>query len=313
MWRFILARLGYLVGIMFAVSVLVFVLGAMLPDDAAQMKLDFFANDENLAILREQMGLDRPLWLRYVTWLGGALHGDMGLSLSFNSEITPLVLHRFSQSALLACLALIVSVPLSLGMGLLSGLMRNRLPDHAFTVIGLFGISVPEFVLGVLLIYLFSDTLGWFPAASITSGSPLADPKVLFLPVLTLTMLLLAQVGRLTRAGVIRTLRQDFVRTARLKGMPGRQVAMRHVFPNSISPAISAIGLNFCWMLGSLAVVETMFSFPGLGDLIVFAVRNRDIPLLQACVLVIALAVGVVNLIADLLIIRLDPRLAKEF
>jgi peptide/nickel transport system permease protein len=305
-------RLVSLVATLLAISLLIFVAGSLLPNDAAQMRLNVFANDANLAALRDQMGLNQPIWYRYILWLKGALTGDLGESLSFQAPIGPLVLERLMQSAILAVSAMAVSVPVALLLGLLSGLFRNRAPDYAMTSVGLLGISVPEFVWGVVLVFIFSDTLGLLPPTSITNGSPLEEPLVLVLPVLTLTLLTLAQVGRLTRSGVVTTLKEDFVRTARLKGSTPARTVFRHVFPNSVSPAISAIGLNFGWMFGSLAVVETMFSYRGLGDLIVYSVQNRDIPLLQAAVLVVSLIVCLGNLAADLVILAIDPRLRTK-
>lgn len=309
MSRFLLSRLAFLLGTLLAISLLIFVMGSFLPNDAAQMRLNLYANDENLAALRAQLGLDQPLALRYLRWLAGAMQGDFGVSTSFNGPIGPIVLQRLQQSAILTIAAMLLSVPCALLMGTLSGLFRNRLPDHLMTVVGLLGISVPEFVVGVLLITVLADILHLVPAASITDASPLAEPVVLVLPVLTLTLLMLAQVGRLMRSGTVTTLRRDFVRTARLKGIAERRVVLRHVFPNAVPPAISAVGLNFGWMFGSLAVVETLFSFQGLGSLIVFAVQNRDIALLQAAVLAVAVVVCLGNLVADLVIISLDPRL----
>lgn len=309
MSRFLLSRLAFLFGTLLAISLLIFVMGSFLPNDAAQMRLNLYANDENLAALRAQLGLDQPLALRYLRWLVGAVQGDFGVSTSFNGPIGPIVLQRLQQSAILTIAAMLLSVPCALLMGTLSGLFRNRLPDQLMTVVGLLGISVPEFVVGVLLITVLADILHLVPAASITDASPLAEPVVLVLPVLTLTLLMLAQVGRLMRSGTVTTLRRDFVRTARLKGIAERRVVLRHVFPNAVPPAISAVGLNFGWMFGSLAVVETLFSFQGLGSLIVFAVQNRDIALLQAAVLAVAVVVCLGNLVADLVIISLDPRL----
>ncbi|TPW27337.1 ABC transporter permease [Martelella alba] len=312
MLGFIGKRLLATVLTLLAISVLIFIAGSVLPGDAAQMQLNVFANDTNLAALREQMGLNQPIWHRYLSWLFAAVRGDLGTSMSFQTPIAPLVIDRFEQSAILTVAAMAVSVPLALILGLLSGLYRNRLPDYLMTGVGLLGISVPEFVWGVLLIVIFSDRLGLLPPTSITDGSALQDPQVLVLPVLTLTLLTLAQVGRLMRSGVVSTLKEDFIRTARLKGAtPGRTV-FRHIFPNSVSPAISAIGLNFGWMFGSLAVIETLFSYPGLGNLIVFSVQNRDIPLLQAAVLFVSLVVCLGNLAADLVILALDPRLRSR-
>ncbi|KQV41211.1 ABC transporter permease [Rhizobium sp. Root1204] len=312
MLRFTLRRLVSLVGTLLTISLLIYLAGSALPNDAAQMQLNVYANDANLAVLREQLGLNLPLWQRYLMWLRHALSGDLGTSLSFHSPIGPLVFARLWQSAILAFGAMLVSVPLAILLGTLSGIYRNRFPDYAMTGVGLLGVSVPEFVWGVLLILLFADTLHLLPPTSISRGSPLYTPRVLVLPILTLTFLTLAQVGRLMRSGVVSTLREDFVRTARLKGAGERQTIFRHVLPNAIAPAISAIGLNFGWMFGSLAVVETLFSYRGLGELIVFSVQNRDIPLLQAAVLVVALIVCLGNLIADLVIIGLDPRLRKS-
>lgn len=296
---------------LFIVSMVIFAVTELLPGDVAVMILGSEATDDTLAALRTQLGLDRPAPARYVAWLTGAARGDFGESLRMRTEVGPLVFERLKNSLALAGIAFVVGVPLALGLGIIAGLRKDRLVDKAITMTTLLGISVPEFVIGSVLIILFASLWPILPATSLIdpSANPLESMKYLILPAATLVLVTLAHTARMTRASVVRVLRTDYVRTATLKGMPRSRVILRHVLPNALLPSITIIAINVGWMIGGLIVVETVFGYPGLGQLMIFAVTNRDVPLVQAVALLVATIYAVANLGADLLYAALNPRI----
>jgi len=296
---------------LFIVSIVIFSVTELLPGDVAVMILGSEATDETLTVLRTQLGLDQPATTRYFDWLSGAARGDFGESLRMRTEVGPLVLERLKNSLALAGIALLVGVPLALGLGIIAGLRKDRPVDKAITITTLLGISVPEFVIGSVLIMLFASIWPILPATSMIdpSANPLESMKFLILPAVTLVMVTLAHTARMTRSSVIRVMRTDFVRTAILKGMPRGRIVLRHVLPNALLPSITIIALNIGWMIGGLIVVETVFAYPGLGQLTIFAVTNRDVPLVQAVALLVALIYAVANLGADVLYAALNPRI----
>jgi peptide/nickel transport system permease protein len=296
---------------LFVVSIVIFAVTELLPGDVAVMILGSEATDETLAALRTQLGLDKPAPARYVDWLSGAARGDFGESLRMRTDVGPLVLERLKNSLALAGIALVIGVPLALGLGIIAGLRKDRPADKAITITTLLGISVPEFVIGSVLIMIFASIWPILPATSMIdpTGNPLENVKFLILPAITLVFVTLAHTARMTRSSVVRVMRTDYVRTATLKGMPRGRIIMRHVLPNALLPSITVIALNIGWMIGGLIVVETVFAYPGLGQLMIFAVTNRDVPLVQAVALLVALIYALANLGADLLYAVLNPRI----
>ncbi len=293
------------------VSLGVFIVSELLPGDVAIFILGQSATPENLAVLRAQLGLNEPAVVRYVEWLFDFLRGDWGRSLALQVPIADLVLSRTANSFVLAGLALVITVPLSIGSGLLAALRHGRLADRTITVVGICGLALPEFVTGVLLILLFSLTLRIAPAsAQIPLGaSPLSVLPALILPALTLAITLFAYISRMTRASAIDVLASDYVRTAVLKGLPVPKVIGRHVLRNALLPTVTVIGAQIGWLVGGLVVVEHLFGYPGLGDLLLFAALNKDVPLLEACVMVVATVYMLSNLGAELLFGVLNPRI----
>jgi peptide/nickel transport system permease protein len=293
------------------VSLGVFVVSELLPGDVAIFILGQQATPDALAVLRKQLGLDQPAPLRYATWLIGFLHGDWGKSLALQVPIADLVLSRMVNSFVLASLALVVTVPVSVALGLLAALRRGRVMDRAISLIGLSGLAIPEFVSGVLLIVLFSLTLRIAPASAQipTGASPLSVLPALVLPALTLAVTLFAYISRMTRASAIEVLASDYVRTAVLKGLPTSAVLTRHVLRNALLPTVTVIGAQIGWLVGGLVVVEHLFGYPGLGDLLLFAALNKDVPLLEASVMVVAGVYMLSNLGAELLFGVLNPRI----
>jgi len=293
------------------VSLGVFVVSELLPGDVAIFILGQQATPETLEVLRKQLGLNEPAPLRYVTWLLGFVRGDWGRSLALHVPVAELVLSRTANSFVLAGLALLVTVPVSIGLGLTAALRRGRLTDRAINLVGLSGLALPEFVSGVLLIVVFSLTLHIAPAsAQIPIGaSPLSVLPALILPALTLAVTLFAYIARMTRASAIEVLASDYVRTAVLKGLPTSAVIVRHVLRNALLPTVTVIGAQIGWLVGGLVVVEHLFGYPGLGDLLLFAALNKDVPLLEASVMVVASVYMLSNLGAELLFGVLNPRI----
>ncbi len=311
MLRFILRRLSLIGVTLLVVSLAIFLVTEILPGDVATMILRQGATEENLAVVRRDLGLDRPAHERYLSWVGSAVRGDLGDSYKQKKPITEVVRPRLSNSAILAVFAFLVAVPAAVIIGVWTGVRRDTWGDRAISIGSLVAISLPEFVTAVLLIVIFSSTLGWLPSSSINlpGTSPLTRPEILVLPALTLTGVLFAYIMRMTRANVIEAMQSNYVRTAILKGLPMRRVLFRHVVPNAMLPTISVIAANIGWMLGGLIIVENVFAYPGLGRLVLEATQSRDVPLLQSVTLLIAATFAFSNLAADLCYAALNPRI----
>jgi peptide/nickel transport system permease protein len=243
--------------------------------------------------------------------LGRFILGDWGRSFSTRTDIRSVVLERLRNSLMLAAVTLVISVPLAVGLGMLACLNENKPVDHVVSIVALSVVGLPEFVTGLVLIQLFSFTLDLLPAnSSIRAGTTFVDAlPFLILPALTATLVLLAYIARLTRAGVIEELKKPYVRTATLKGLPRRVVIVKHVLRNALLPTITIIAISFGWLIGGLIVIENVFNYPGLGRLMVFAIDRRDLPMLQAITLVVVVGVAFANLAADLLYAYLNPRI----
>ena len=311
MAQFVIRRL-LLIGItLLVVSFAIFLVTEILPGDVATMILRQGATEENLAVVREDLGLNRPWPVRYLDWIGNALTGDLGDSYVQKRPITEVLRPRLSNSAILAVFAFLVAVPAAVITGLWTGVRRDSWGDRAISVGSLVAISLPEFVTGVLLIVIFASTLGWLPSSSVIlpGTNPLTRPEILVLPSLTLSGVLFAYIMRMTRANVIEVMQSQYVRTAILKGLPMRRVILRHVVPNAMVPTISVIAANIGWMLGGLIIVESVFAYPGLGRLVLDAIEKRDVPLLQSVTLIIAATFAFSNFAADLIYAALDPRI----
>jgi peptide/nickel transport system permease protein len=308
---FVGRRVALLALVLFIVSILVFGIVQVLPGDVATMILGTSATPQDLAALRRKLGLDRPAPLRYLDWMAGMLRGDWGTSLLYQVPVRPLVLDRLRQSGLLAILALTVAVPLSIALGVVSALRRNRLTDHVVSIVSLVAVSLPEFITGTALILVLAF---WFP---LFPPSSLIDPRAgllsvapsLALPTLTLVLALLAHMTRMTRASMIEVLEKPFIRAARLRGLRPRQVILRHALRNALLPTVGIVAINVGFLIGGIVVVETVFAYPGLGRLMVDAVNHRDVPVIQVAALVIALTYALANLAADIVYAYLDPRI----
>jgi peptide/nickel transport system permease protein len=312
--RYLLRRFGFLLITLIFTSVVIFCMTQWLPGDVARVILGREAGEAAVQNLREELGLNDPLPVQYVRWLGNFVQGDWGLSYSTRSEIMPLLLSRLRNSLMLAGLALLMAVPLAVILGVIAGLKENSKADNAISISSLSVVGLPEFVTGLVLIQIFAFRLRLLPAnSSIPPGSTFREAlPMLILPAMTATLVLLAYIARLTRAGVIEELKMAYVRTADLKGLPRRTVIFKHVLRNALLPTITVIAISFGWLISGLIVIENVFNYPGLGRLLVFAIDRRDLPLLQAITLVTVLVFALANLVADLLYAYLNPRIRYE-
>ncbi len=311
MTRFLLRRLGLMLLTLALVSVIVFALAEIIPGDVARTILGRFATEERVEALNRELGYDRPLPVRYADWIGGFLIGDWGDSVVLRTPVHPLVLERLGNSLQLAAVALVIIVPLSIAFGVLAGLKEGGIFDRATSVVGLSLLAIPEFVSGVILLVLFAVALDWFPVtAQIPPGAgPFERLHRLFLPAIPLMFVLFGYIARMARAGTIGTLQSQYVRTAVLKGLPWRHVVVSHVLRNSLLPTITVVGAQIGWLVGGLVVVETLFSYPGIGQLMLGAAKSHDIPLLEATVLVVGLIYMVAILATDVAYGLLNPRI----
>jgi len=306
-----LARRLFLTLVMLAVvSLLIFCATQALPGDVAQIILGKEASPEQIALVRSQLRLDQPIWAQYLAWLAGVLSGDLGMSIVARVPVVDLVVPRIGNSFLLVLLSMGVALPVSLCLGLLTASLKDGITDRVTMGASIIVNAIPEFVLALILILLLStNVFHFFPAVSLLSPdkSILAQLDRIVLPVATLFLLQTTYLYRLVRATVIDVLNTEYVQFAALKGMPTRVILFRHVLPNALVPAIQAAGTIFAYSVGGVVVVEYVFGFPGLGTALADAVGTRDIPVVQAIVLTIAVTFFVVNIVTDLISFSLTP------
>jgi peptide/nickel transport system permease protein len=312
MIRYALKRLASIAVILLLVSMIVFAAIHVLPGSAATLILGEYATPEAIRTLGREMGLDRPLVVQYTTWVGHVITGDWGTSLAMKQPVSTIIALRLRNSAMLGAAALLVVIVVAVPLGTLAALARGRLPDLAIVIAAYVGISIPEFVTGMaLLLVLAGPSVGWFPTSGYAevSAGVLGWGRHLVLPAATLTVVLTAHVVRQTRSGLADALAAPYVRTARLKGATERRVVVRHALRNGLLPTITVLALDLGYLMGGIVVVEEVFAYPGMGRLILYAVQNRDVPLLETCVLILAAVYTLANFAADLLYAWLDPRI----
>jgi peptide/nickel transport system permease protein len=308
---FLLKRFLTLIATLAATSVIVFLVLEILPGDPALLVLGIDATDEQLAVFRREYGLDRPMLDRYLDWLARLAVGDFGISYSYKTPVWPLIAERLALTYPLALGAMLLTVVLALALGVYAAAQHNKPGDLAIMGVSQLGISIPNFWFGLLLILLFAVNLGWFSAGGFPGwGNGIgAAAKSLLLPSISLAVVQAAILARITRSSVLEVLREDFVRTARAKGLQRQAVLWRHVLRNALIPVITVIGLQFGNLLTGTIVVEQVFALPGLGRLIFQAISNRDIEVVKAAVVLLAFTVVMVNFIVDILYAVIDPRL----
>src|SRR5438552_8957932 len=286
------------------------------PGDPAEIMLGSQATREDLSRLRAELGLDRPLHVQYLTWIGHVLRGDLGRSLWMKRPVLAEVMARFKATLLLTASALLLSTVGGIALGIASATRPNSLLDRLSAVASLFGASMPVFWLGIVLMVIFALWLSWVPASGMFApygGGDLRDLLVhLALPAVTLAATSVTIIARLTRSTILETLGQDYIRTARAKGVVERAVVLRHGLKNALIPIVTVVGVQAGYLLGGAVLTETVFAWPGVGTLMVQGILARDFPLVQGCVLVVALSFVLVNLAVDLLYAWLDPRIRYE-
>jgi peptide/nickel transport system permease protein len=311
-WGFILRRLLLGALVLILVSIVIFLATQALPGDTARAILGRTATPASLAALREQLHLNRPVIVQYLTWAGGLLHGDAGNSMAAQEPVTRLISDRIVNSAFLVLCAGLISIPLSVLIGAYAALWRDKAFDVVTSLSTLVLAALPEFVVGVTLVVLFATTVTHLlPAVSIIppGGKPWEQPVALILPVLTLVIAVTPYVARIMRASMIEVLESDYVEMARLKGLSERIVIQRHALPNALGPTFQVIALNLAYLAGGVIVVEYVFNYAGIGGALRDAVSNRDLPVIQALAMLIAGLYVVLNLLADIATILVTPRL----
>lgn len=311
MSAYVVQRLLAAIPVLLLVGLITFALLRVTPGDPAAVLAGEYATPENIARIRTQLGLDQPVHIQLGRWLGQVLRGDLGDSLFTGYKVTTLIRQRLEPTLSLAFLAEIVAISLALPLGILAAWRANSWVDRAVMVFAVLGFSVPVFWLGFNLIWLFSVNLGLLPAAGYTpiSQGPWPWLKSLILPAVTLGLIFSALIARMTRASMLEILREDYIRTARAKGLGERVVLLRHALKNAAVPIITIIGIGFAALITGVVVTETVFALPGLGRLIVDSMLRRDYPVIQGALLLVAAAYVLVNLIVDLTYAYFDPRI----
>ncbi len=309
--RLVGKRLGLGLLTLLVVSILIFFAVELLPGDTAEAVLGQGATPETVAAFRERLGLNDPAPIRYVHWLWGAVRGDFGVSLTSGDRVSDAIGQRFINTLFLAAYAAVIAVPFAIILGILVALARNTIFDRVANVLTLTSISSPEFFLGYVLILYLSVKTGWFPSlSSLSAGMNFGDLLYrTFLPALTLVLVVTAHMMRMTRAAIINLLASPYIEMAKLKGVPPWQVIVRHALPNAWAPIINVVALNLAYLITGVVLVEVVFVYPGIGQLLVDAVAKRDFPIVQACCLIFAATFILLNLAADVGAILTNPRL----
>ncbi len=315
MVKFLALRLAGMVGILFVISALVFIVTELLPGDVASMILGTEATPEELANLRRLMALDEPAWARFSGWLGGILVGDFGESLRMQRPVGPILAERLVNSLALTGVSFLFVVVGGFALALITALREGSRLDRVLTSTAVVGTSLPEFVSGTLLVLLFAGgVFSILPPSGYEGfqhgvGDALAH---MVLPAATLGLVLAAYVGRVARASLVEVMHSDYVRAARLKGLPEWRVVLTHALPNALVPSLTVLSMNLGWMFGGIVVVEEIFVFPGIGRLMLFGIAERDWPVIQACAVVVASVYVIGNVIGDAAAIIADPRLRES-
>ena len=309
--KLVAQRLALGLLLLFLVSALIFAGTIILPGDVAQSILGQGATPEALANLREELGLNEPAVSRYFGWLGGVLQGDLGTALTSGQDIAESIGSRLANTLFLAAWAALISVPLAIFLGLLAVRYRDRWPDKLISGITLASISIPEFLIGYLLMYFVGVKLGWAPTVAMIHDNMSLGQKLqsIALPVAVLTLVVLAHMMRMTRAALLHVMQSAYIETAELKGLTMFKIIWRHAFPNAISPVVNVVMLNLAYLVVGVVVVEVVFTYPGMGQYLVDHVSKRDLPVVQACGLIFAAVYIGLNMVADIVAILSNPRL----
>jgi peptide/nickel transport system permease protein len=311
---YLLKRFFILLLTLILVSIAIFAVLMIIPSDPAQIILGIHATPETLQTLRHKLGLDRPVLIQYLSYMKNLAVGDLGHSITYDVPIRSLILSRLPVTVPLAILSMIFAIFISIPMGVYSSLHRNRVGDYGVMVFSQVGLAVPAFWAGILLILLFAVTLHWLPAGGFQPWQidPIKTLKSLLLPALSLGVVRAAVLTRMTRSSMLEVLEEDYIRTARSKGLPKRRVVYKHAFRNAIIPVVTIVGLQAGDLLAGAIIIENVFHLPGVGRLVFEAIGQRDLPVIQGIVLLIAMIIVVINFVIDITYRYLDPRIRYE-
>ncbi len=311
MLRYIRTRLLAMIPVLVGMSILVFVTMRLIPGDVAVVFLGTKPTPEAIAAFREKVGLDQPMYLQYFDWIGRLARGDLGISLTTGTDIKTELATRLPITAELTILAMVIAVLIALPLGIIAALNHNKAIDLGLTSLGMVGLSLPNFWLGTLLAFFFALKVQWFPPGGYIpfSEDPIGNLKSMFLPALSLGLVSASVIMRMTRSSMLEVVRQDYVRTARAKGLRQSVITRGHLLKNALIPVITVIGMEFGYIFGGAFLVEAVFYLPGVATYALLAVNQRDYPVLQTVVLLVTLVFMLVNLIVDILYTYLDPRL----
>lgn len=312
MWRYVVKRLLWLIVIMVCVAVIIFSIVFFMPGEPAKIILGTGATAADIERLNHQLGLDQPFIVQLKNFLLSACRLDLGTSYVYKTPVMDEFLIRLPRTLMLGIITIIISTAIGIPLGVNAAIHRNSFQDQGVLVLAMVFISMPQFWLGLLMVILFAVELKWLPPFGIT-GAPFADWQYWVLPVIANTLSGLAMNARQTRSAALETIRADFVTTARAKGLPENTVIYKHMLPNALIPVINGLGMQLSMMVGGTVVIESVFSFPGVGMYLLDAVNGRDRPVIQGCVLVLALFSAVVTLLVDLVYAYLDPRIKAQY
>jgi peptide/nickel transport system permease protein len=314
MLRFVVRRLLIAIPVLVLVSLLSFAVIWLVPGDPAAVFLDAGATPQQLAQVRQQLGLDQPFYLQMIAWYGRILHGNLGRSILLNRGVSEAIIERLPVTLSLTALALVFAVLMGMLAGLLAAMRHGGWADQSIMVLALFGLSVPEFWLGLVLIFAFAVRWHWFPAGDFVpiTQSFVGWLRSMALPAFTLAAVQMGFIARMTRSAMLEVMHQDFIRTADSKGLPWSVVVTKHGLPNAMVPILTVIGIVTGGLLGGAVVVEQVFSLPGVGRLVIGAVLSRDFPVIQGTLLFVAVIYLLINLIVDVLYAVVDPRVRLE-
>ena len=307
MLKTILKRIVQCIPTLFIVVTFTFILTRAIPGNPAQTLLGPQATAEDIAAMEVKLGLDQPKWKQYIDYMGDVLHGDFGTSYMYNQPVVDLILQRIPSTLQITLTSLIIALIVGVGIGMFSALHQYSAFDYVFMVLALVGVSMPIFWLGLLLILLFSLRLGWFPVSGKSGFSSIV------LPAIALGFNHMASIARTTRSSMLETIRQDYIRTVRAKGVAYGVVIRKHALKNALIPVITVIGLQIGYMLGGSVLTETVFAWPGVGRLMVDSINGRDIPMVMGCIILVCATFSLVNLAVDILYGFVDPRIKSQY
>jgi len=312
--RYLFKRILLITYTLIVVSIIVFVITQVLPGDAAVMMLGENATAEALQALRERMGLDAPFYLQYGRWLAHAVQGDFGISLRTNQPVAPAMVEALGRSLLLAACAIALTLMFAVPLGIIAAIRAGRASDIGVSLLSYAGVSLPEFVTATLFVLLFADWLHWLPATGyVPLGENLSDAlRHLALPVVTVSVILIAHISRMVRSELIDVLHTDYIRAARLKGLSERTVLFKHALRNALLPAITIVALDVGYLLGGIIVVEEIFAIPGIGRQLIVAITTRDLPSIQAGAMIMAGTYAIANTLADMAYAMIDKRIRYD-